>query len=81
MIIFKASLLVIYIAALISFFVPALAPYSSTLVIISALVLAFHVIEYIAVVKKLSAKGHSGIGPFIQTLLFGLLYWKPLLSK
>ena len=41
--------------------------------------LVVHVLEFVAMRNKLASRGHAGAVNFVQVMLFGILYWKPLL--
>jgi len=43
--------------------------------------LALHVFELVVVYSKLKAINHGTAKDVINVLAFGVLYWKPLLSK
>lgn len=74
----KAILVALYIATLLSLLLPALAPYSHTLLIISAVLLVAHVGEYLWVRDRLA--GFEG-NHFLQTLLFGFVHWLPIIRR
>jgi len=74
----KAILIALYVATLLSLFVPALAPYSQTLLIISGALLVAHVGEYLWVRDRLA--GVEG-NHFLQTLLFGFVHWLPIIRQ
>jgi uncharacterized protein YhhL (DUF1145 family) len=38
-----------------------------------------HLIEFFVMRKRLQGSGHSGAMNFLLVMLFGILYWKPLL--
>lgn len=74
--ILKLVLIVFYIAAAASPFVGFLTPYSKAMLIFAAVLLAVHVLEYLAVRNKI-----SGANNFVPILLFGIVHWKSLLKE
>ena len=47
--------------------------------LIGIALLSVHLIEFVLMLKQLRSRGHSGLMNFARVMLFGLLYWKPLL--
>jgi uncharacterized protein YhhL (DUF1145 family) len=76
----KSSVVVFYLVALASPFVPALASCSTTLLIIAGVLLLAHLGEYMMVRKRLNELPASENNHFIGVLLFGFIYWLPLLK-
>jgi len=76
----KAGGLAFYLIALASPVVPSLAAYATMLLAIAALLLVSHVIEYLVVRQRLEGVAPGPLGHFGGTLLFGFLYWMPLLK-
>ncbi len=52
-----------------------------TLVIVGAAIAGTHLLEFIIQRNKLNAINAGGVNGFIQTMIFGLGYWLPLLKK
>ena len=48
---------------------------------IGVVMLVLHVLELVVVYSKLKAINHGTAKDVINVLVFGVLYWKPLLSK
>jgi uncharacterized protein YhhL (DUF1145 family) len=76
----KGGAVIFYAVALASPVVPALAPYATTLFIIAGVLVLAHLGEYIMVRKRLNALPASENNHFIGVLLFGFIYWLPLLK-
>lgn len=77
----KGGITLFYLVALASPFVPALAPYSTTLLIIVGVLLVSHIGEYIAVRKRLAQASSASENHFVSVLLFGFVHWLPLLKS
>ena len=75
----KLAALVFYIIAICSPFVSALQPYSQILLTVLGVLQVVHVAEYLLLRKRLS-KIKTDDSHFLQTLLFGFVYWLPLLK-
>lgn len=76
----KIGAVAIYLATAASFFVEGFVSFQDVLIYTTGILFALHIVEYIVVksrLEKLSLdKNH-----FLQTFLFGFLYWLPLLKK
>lgn len=72
----KASLIVFYIAVPLSLVLPPIQPYSHFMLYITAALALAHVAEYVLMRSKINAL--PGRNHFINTLLFGFVYWLPL---
>ena len=77
----KGGSLAFYLLALASPLISALQPYSRTLLIIVGILALAHLGEYLMVRKRLAAIPAEGINHFVSVLLFGFLYWAPLLKS
>ena len=77
----KGSVLIFYLIALSSPFVSALTPYSRILLIIFGVLVLGHIGEYIVVRKRLEQIPADGAGHLVSTLLFGFVYWAPVLKS
>ncbi|MCG8313226.1 MAG: DUF1145 domain-containing protein [Pseudomonadales bacterium] len=49
--------------------------------IIGAILIISHPIEWLIVRNKLKQQGHQGIIPFANVLVFGYAWWKPVLAE
>lgn len=76
----KLSMVVFYVLVPVSFFVAPLQPYSQVFIIILGVLAATHLGEYLLVRDRLS-KINNGSNHFVQTMLFGFMYWVPLFKK
>lgn len=76
----KAGGLLFYLAALVSPVVTSLVPYSSILLAIAGILLLSHLVEYVMVRRRLEGVTPGPLGHFGGTLLFGFIYWMPLLK-
>jgi uncharacterized protein YhhL (DUF1145 family) len=45
------------------------------------IMLVLHIIELVLVYAKLNAVGRGELKDVLSVLVFGILFWKPLLSK
>lgn len=77
----KAGLMVFYVIALVSSFVPALMPYSNTFLMVLGILVVAHIGEYLMVRKRLAALPSAGANHVINVLLFGVIHWGPLLKS
>ena len=77
----KVGLMVFYAIVLASLFVPALMPYSKTLMIVAGVLLLAHIGEYLMVRKRLAALPSAGANHFMPVLLYGVIHWGPLLKS
>ncbi len=73
----KIALLVFWAAFIWNF----IQPIHSSLLPIGILIAAIHVIEYLWKRRPLLDAGEPTSRAFIQTLLFGLFYWRPVLRN
>ena len=73
----KHSVWILWIGAPLAMLVgsPAVSKGAAILLVLS---LVIHVIEYLVKRPVFERAGGSMAGHFVQTLIFGLLYWKPL---
>ena len=76
----KVGAIVFYLVAAVSPVVPALAGYSSVLLAVAGILLLAHLVEYFAMRKRLEGVAPGPLGHFVGVLLFGFLYWLPLLK-
>ncbi len=76
----KVSAIGIYLLAFASVFVEFLAPASTILVYVTLGLFAAHILEYVLVKAKLE-KLELEQNHFINTFLYGVLYWLPLIKK
>jgi uncharacterized protein YhhL (DUF1145 family) len=77
----KLLLVVVYLAAPLSFFLEPLGPYSETLLMVVAILAVVHGLEIAMLKKRLQLLPGSGATHVVQTLMFGFLYWLPLFKK
>lgn len=75
----KLILIGLYICAAVSRVVPALMGISNILIGLAVLLLAVHVVEYIVLKDKLTAKA-PGKSHFLPTFLFGVAHTIPILK-
>jgi len=48
---------------------------------IGILLLVVHLLEFFIKRNTLKVRGHSGVMNFVLVMLFGIIYWKPLLEE
>ena len=76
----KVALLAFWLACILSLVSVIPKPYGSTILWIGGLVLLVHLVEYLFVKSKVAERNGGNTG-FIQTMLFGLFYWLPVLKR
>ena len=75
----KVAAVILYLITLASLIIEPLAAYRGLLFSVTAVLLLAHIAEYLMVKKKLTQSSESPYHHFLQVLLFGFLYWVPLL--
>ena len=75
----KALLLALWAACVLSLLSIVPAPYAQTVLMIGAIVLLVHFVEYLLVRSKVAERQAGNTG-FIGTMVFGFGYWLPVLS-
>lgn len=75
----KVAAVILYLTTLASLIIEPLTVYRGLLFSIIAVLLLAHIAEYLMVKKKLTQSSESPNHHFLQVLLFGFLYWVPLL--
>lgn len=78
----KALLAGLWILAILGFISVSPLPeeYQFYLLILAGIVLLVHLLEYFAIKAKVKTKSNADIS-FVQTMLWGLCHWLPLLNK
>jgi len=76
----KVALLAFWLACILSLVSLIPKPYGQTIVWIGGLVLLVHLVEYVFVKSRVAERNAGNTG-FIQTLLFGFVYWLPVLKR
>ena len=76
----KVALLAFWLACILSLISLIPKSYGQTILWIGGLVLLVHLVEYLFVKSKLAERSAENTG-FIQTLLFGFVYWLPVLKR
>ncbi len=76
----KCVLVIVFIVAAACLVKPDLFTFAEDIVLIAQVLLALHLVEYIVIAKKLSAKSVPFVKAFSHTLLFGVLFWQPILA-
>ena len=74
----KALLLALWAACILSLLSIVPEPYARTVLIIGAVVLLVHFVEYLLVRSKVAERQAGNTG-FIGTMVFGFGYWLPVL--
>lgn len=77
---FRLAMMVFYVLAICSPFVTAIQPLQPVLLPLCFIVLVIHLIEYL-LLRKRFAKIETEDSHFLQTLLFGFIYWRPLFRE
>ncbi len=77
----KIGVIVLYVATLASLFLGSLAAYSTILLYITAALAVAHMGEYALFNKRIRKLPGSKAGHFINTLLYGFIYWLPLFKE
>ena len=70
-----------WLVFIVNIFMPFAAAASQWIMWIGVAMLAVHLIEFVVMRKKLQSHGHSGLMNFVWVMLYGILYWKPLLRE
>ncbi len=78
--IIKQVLVIVFIVAAACLVKPDLFTFAEDIILVAQVLLAVHLVEYILVAKKLSAKSVPFVKAFSHTLLFGVLFWQPILA-
>jgi len=78
--IIKQVLVIVFIVAAVCLVKPDLFTFAEDIILVAQVLLAVHLVEYILVAKKLSAKSVPFVKAFSHTLLFGVLFWQPILA-
>ena len=76
----KVALLAFWLACILSLVSLIPKSYGQTILWIGGLVLLVHLVEYLFVKSKVAERNTGNTG-FIQTLLFGFIYWLPVLKR
>ena len=74
----KIAMVIFWVLFVSQFFFPFAGHY---ILIIGYLLLAIHLLEYALVGRQLARLGQPLFTSIVNTLLFGILYWRPLLKK
>ncbi len=74
----KALALALWVACVLSLLSIIPQPYARTVLIVGAVVLLVHFVEYLLVRKKVAERLGGNTG-FIGTIMFGFGYWLPVL--
>jgi len=77
----KALILVFWVFFSYNLIKPFANPYETFFLWAGIFLLLIHLLEFFMQRKKLVEKNAGGILGFIQTMLFGLFYWLPILKK
>ncbi|NIB41232.1 hypothetical protein HBA55_16635 [Pseudomaricurvus alkylphenolicus] len=77
-VLFKVQLLAFYAVAAISPWVDVLSAYQDLFLKVVLVLAVAHMLEFLVVRKRFEGLPGGGFGHFLQTLLFGFLYWLPL---
>ena len=75
------SMMIIWVAFLVNLISPIGGNLGLGIYWLGVVMLALHVFELVVVYSKLKAINHGTTKDVINVLAFGVLYWKPLLSK
>jgi uncharacterized protein YhhL (DUF1145 family) len=75
----KLLLLGFWLVFIVNVFMPFEGAVDQWVMLIGIAMLSVHLIEFVVMRKQLRSRGHSGLMNFARVMLFGLLYWKPLL--
>ena len=76
----KAGAVIFYLVALASLVIEPLMDYKLILLSVVAVLLVAHVAEFLLVKNKLKQISKTGSHHLLNVLLFGFLYWIPLLN-
>ncbi len=76
----KVALLAFWLACILSLVLLIPKSYGQTILWIGGLVLLVHLVEYLFVNSRVAERSAENTG-FIQTLLFGFVYWLPVLKR
>ena len=76
----KAGLLVLWAICILSLLAIIPEPYARTVLMIGAVVLLLHFVEYLLVRSKVAERQGGNTG-FIGTMVFGFGYWLPVLRS
>lgn len=74
-------MIVIWLAFLVNLISPIGGNFGLGIYWLGVVMLVLHVLELLVVYSKLKAINHGTAKDVINVLAFGVLYWKPLLSK
>ena len=74
-------MIVIWVAFLVNLISPIGGNFGLGIYWLGLVMLVLHVLELVVVYSKLKAINHGTAKDVISVLAFGVLYWKPLLSK
>lgn len=77
----KGSMLVFWAVFIFSLLQPFNAPYQAIIFWSGIILLIVHLAEWIVYRKKLESLNAGGANGFVQTLLFGFVYWLPIFRK
>ncbi|MDG1495885.1 MAG: DUF1145 domain-containing protein [Porticoccaceae bacterium] len=77
----KLILLGFWLAFIVNVFLPLAGAVGQWIMWIGAAMFAVHLIEFVVMRKELQRRGHSGSMDFVWIMLWGILYWKPLLRE
>ena len=77
----KIGLIGLYALTLLSLFIPFLTEYQSTLLIITGIVIAVHLGEFVMLKSKMTEAAPERSDHFIQTFLYGFGHWLPIIKK
>ncbi len=76
----QVALLAFWLACILSLISLIPNPYGQTILWIGGLVLLVHLVEDVFVKSRVAERSAENTG-FIQTLLFGFVYWLPVLKR
>ncbi|QOL24584.1 hypothetical protein LP316_09475 [Thalassotalea sp. LPB0316] len=77
----KLITVIFYVVAAFAPFIAPVAMYADELMLIAAILIVIHASEFVAVKKNLLAVEPKFSTALINTLIFGVTYWLPLLRK
>ena len=75
----KLVLVCFWLAFMVNIGMPFAGAADQWVMLIGLAMFIVHLIEFFVMRKRLQGSGHSGAMNFFLVMLFGILYWKPLL--
>jgi uncharacterized protein YhhL (DUF1145 family) len=75
----KLLLVGFWLVFMVNVFMPFAGTATQWIMWVGAAMLAVHLIEFVVMRKPLQSRGHTGMVNFVWIMLFGILYWKPML--